>query len=66
MKSFSDQYEEVVELQRKAWQPMQEVGATAVQVFERIARKNYEVIGDVVEFSVAQLHLPLSAASRRT
>ncbi|MFT5896511.1 MAG: hypothetical protein ACI8VW_003394 [bacterium] len=59
MKDFDEQYAEL----QKNMEPMQEMNTVAVQAFERIARKNYELMGDLVEFAVAQVQIPQGKAT---
>lgn len=54
MKDFDEQYAEI----QKSMAPMQEMNSAAVQAFERIVRKNYELMGDLVDFAVAQVQIP--------
>lgn len=63
MKSFNEQYQEFAELQRKSVAPLQQFSHVAVSAFERIVRKNYDVIGDVVEFTVSQAKVPADGAT---
>jgi len=59
MKDFDKQF---VELQKKM-EPMQEMNSVALLAFERIARKNYELMGDLVDFAVAQVQIPQGKSS---
>jgi hypothetical protein len=59
MKDFDEQYAEI----QKNMEPMQEMNTVAVQAFERIARKNYELMGDLVDFAVAQVQIPQGKAT---
>jgi hypothetical protein len=54
MKDFDEQY---AELQKKM-EPMQAMTTVAAKAFERIARKNHELMGDLVDFAVAQVQIP--------
>jgi len=47
--------EQIAEMQKDVQKNMNSVAAEA---FERIARKNYDLMGDLVEYAVAQVKLP--------
>ena len=59
MKDFDEQYAAI----QKNLEPVQEMNSVAVQAFERIARKNYELMGDLVDFAVAQVQIPQGKAT---
>jgi hypothetical protein len=59
MKDFNEQYSAI----QKNLEPMKEMNSVAVQAFERIARKNYELMGDLVDFAVAQVQIPQGKAT---
>ena len=59
MKDFDEQYAAL----QKNLEPVQEMNSVAVQAFERIARKNYELMGDLVDFAVAQVQIPQGKAT---
>jgi hypothetical protein len=59
MKDFDEKYAAI----QKNLEPMQEMNSVAVQAFERIARKNYELMGDLVDFAVAQVQIPQGKAT---
>ena len=54
MKDFSQQWEELAQMQRKAFEPMQNLNAVAFNAVERVTRHNYAVLGDFVDYAVAQ------------
>jgi chemotaxis protein histidine kinase CheA len=54
MKDIDEQYAEF----QKKMEPMQEMTTVAAKAFERIARKNHELMGDLVDFAVAQVQIP--------
>jgi phasin family protein len=57
MTTANDQFQKYVDFQREALEPMRAFGGIAAETFERIARQNYAVIGDYVEFAVEQAKL---------
>lgn len=57
---FTENYEQIMEAQKQQYEPMLKWNALAVQAFERIARKNYEVSGDMLDYMVAQSQIPLN------
>ncbi len=59
MKDFDEKYAAI----QKNLEPIQEMNSVAVQAFERIARKNYELMGDLVDFAVAQVQIPQGKAT---
>ncbi|MCC7257149.1 MAG: phasin family protein [Gammaproteobacteria bacterium] len=58
----TEQFQKYVEFQREAFEPFRAFGDVAAQTFERLARQNYAVLGDYVEFAVEQARLPAQAA----
>jgi shikimate 5-dehydrogenase len=58
MSNYSDQFQKYVNLQRDAFEPFRAFTGVAAQTFERLARQNYAVLGDYVEFAVEQAKLP--------
>jgi len=59
MKDFKEQFSTL----QKNLEPMQEMNSVAVHAFERIARKNYELMGDLVDFAVTQVQIPQGKAT---
>ncbi|MFK7858577.1 MAG: phasin family protein [Granulosicoccus sp.] len=58
MKSVNEQIAEMQKKTMESLEPMQNMNNVAAQAFERIARKNYDLMGDLVEYAVAQVKLP--------
>ena len=58
---MNDQFKQLTDLQSRTLEPMRVFAAVAADAVEQIARKNYAVVGDVLEFSTKQVHLPLSS-----
>jgi len=65
MNTLTDRLERLAELQKKSLEPLQGLGGDAFAVFERMARKNYELMGDMVEYAVAQSRGPLEHRAPR-
>ena len=59
--NMNDQVKQMMDMQSRTLEPMRAFAAVAADAVEQIARKNYAVIGDVLEFSTKQIHLPLSS-----
>ena len=59
--NMNDQFKQAMDMQTRTLEPMRVFAAIAADAFEQIARKNYAVVGDVLEFSTKQVHLPLSS-----
>jgi len=62
MTTFAENIEKFTELQRQGLEPVRNVADFAVDAFEKIARKNYALYGDVLDFCVAQARLPVAVA----
>ncbi len=58
--NLNDQFKQLTDLQSSALEPVRVFAAAAADTVEQIARKNYAVVGDVLESSVKQVRLPLS------
>ncbi len=65
MKSMNEQLEELANLQKRGLEPMQKMNSVAAEAFERIARQNYEMMGDIVDYAVAQVQIPASKTNAR-
>ena len=62
MTTLNDQFQKYIDFQRQAFEPMRTFGGIAAETFERIARQNYTLLGDYVEFAVEQAKLPAQSA----
>ncbi|ASJ73724.1 phasin family protein [Granulosicoccus antarcticus] len=58
MKSINEQFAEMQKKTLESLEPMQNMNAVAAEAFERIARKNYELMGELVDYTVAQVKTP--------
>jgi hypothetical protein len=61
MSTVNEQIQNYWESQQEIFAPMRAFGGVAAETFERIARQNYAVFGDYVEFAVEQLKLSTQA-----
>lgn len=63
MKNMNEQFAEMQKKTLESLEPMQNMNAVAAQAFERIARKNYDLMGDLVDYAVSQVKTPVDAAN---
>ncbi len=61
MTTFNDQLQQYADFQREAFEPFRAFANVAAQTFERLARQNYAVLGDCIEYAVEQAKLPTQA-----
>ncbi len=59
--NMNEQFKQLMDVQSGALEPVRTFAGVTADAVEQIARKNYAVIGDVLEFSAKQAHLPLSS-----
>ena len=62
--TMNEQVKQLSELQARTFEPMRIFSNLAVETMEQVVRKNYEVMGDIVDFSVnqvKQVQLPIEA-----
>jgi len=57
MTGYNDQIQKYMDYQRDAFEPFRAFNDVAAQTFERLARQNYAVLGDCIEFAVEQAKL---------
>ncbi|MFQ5610209.1 MAG: phasin family protein, partial [Woeseiaceae bacterium] len=57
MTNFNEQFERYADLQSEAFAPMRAFGGVAAHTFELVARQNYAVVGDCIDFAVDQARL---------
>lgn len=65
MKSMNEQFAEMQKKTMESLEPVQNMNSVAAQAFERIARKNYDLMGDLVDYAVAQVKVPESDADMK-
>jgi hypothetical protein len=63
MKSVNEQMAEIQKKTLESLEPMQNMNSVAAEAFERIARKNYDLMGDLVDYAVAQVKMPAGDAN---
>ena len=61
--TMNEQMKQIAELQQRNLEPMRAFGGLAVEAFEQMTRKHYEVVGDMIDFTVRQSGLPLKGES---
>ena len=59
--NMNDQIKQLTDLQARTLEPLRVFAAEAADAVEQITRKNYAVVGDLLEFSIKQVKLPLSS-----
>ena len=62
MKTVNEQLAEMQKKTMESLEPMQNMSNVAAEAFERIARKNYDLMGDLVDYAVSQVKMPDSKA----
>ncbi|MGQ7847025.1 phasin family protein [Granulosicoccus sp. 3-233] len=63
MKNVNEQFAELQKKTLESLEPMQNMTAVAAEAFERIARKNYDLMGDMVDYAVTQVKTPVNTAN---
>ncbi|MGQ7844322.1 phasin family protein [Granulosicoccus sp. 3-233] len=58
MKTVNEQFAEMQKKTLENLEPVQNMNTLAAQAFERIARKNYDLMGDLVDYAVSQVKVP--------
>jgi len=58
--SMNDQMKKVTDMQARAFEPMRLFGTLAVETMDSVVRKNYAVMGDLVEYTLKQTRLPMN------
>lgn len=61
MSTTTEQFQQFADFQRQALEPFRAFTTVAAQTFERLARQNYAVLGDYIEFAVEQAKLSTQA-----
>jgi phasin family protein len=61
MTDFSEQFQEFAKLQSEFLAPLREMSSLAVDSFESLSRLNYSVQGDLIDYSIEQAQLVVSA-----
>lgn len=59
---FNENFAKFSELQAQGLAPVRQFAGVAVDAFEKLARKNFALCGDVLEFAIGQAKLPVENA----
>ena len=63
LETMNDQMKQFGDMQQRGLEPMRAFGSAAVEAFEQMTRKNYALVGDMIDFSLKQASLPLRGDS---
>lgn len=58
--TMNEQFKQIIDFQTKSLEPMRTFATVATEAAEQVARQNYAVAGDVLDFAAKQANLPLS------
>ena len=58
--NMNEQMTKMADMQSKMFEPMRIFGGLAVETMDTLMRKNYAVMGDMVEYTLKQARLPVS------
>jgi len=58
MSNFDDQMKHFMQFDVKAYPQVRDFYATSIEAFEKLARHNQAVMGDMIDFAVQQAKLP--------
>jgi ferritin-like protein len=61
MNAFNDTFEKMTEFGTQGLEPVRQYAGVAIDSMEKLARANYALYGEMMEFAVAQARLPLTA-----
>ena len=62
MNAFNDTFEKMTEFGAQGLGPVRQAANVAVDSFEKLARANYALAGEMMDFAVAQARLPLEVS----
>ena len=63
MKSVNEPFADMQKKTLESLEPLQNMNAVAAEAFERIARKHYDLMGDLVDYAVAQVKTPANTTN---
>ena len=63
MQKVNEQFAEMQKKSLESLEPMKNMNAVAAEAFERIARKNYDLMGDLVDYAVSQVKTPVGTTN---
>ena len=66
MNAFNETFDKMTDFGTKGLEPVREFAGVAIDQFEKLARANYAMAGDVMEFAVEQARLPLTVTEPKT
>ena len=58
--TMNEQMSKLTTMQSRMFEPMRMFGTVAVETMDHVVRKNYAVMGDMVEYTLKQARLPMS------
>jgi len=59
--TMNEQFKQMADMQARSLEPMKAFATMASEAAEQMARQNYAVAGDVIDFAVKQVNLPLNS-----
>lgn len=59
--NMNDQFKQLLDMQTKSLEPLRIFASLATDAAEQVARQNYAVVGDVLDYSAKAANLPLSS-----
>lgn len=65
MNAFTESFEKLTRFGTEGFEPVRDAAGVAVDGIEKLARTNYALAGDVLEFAVESARLPLSVSEPR-
>ena len=58
--TMTEQMNRAIEMQTRMFEPLRAFGTVAVDTMDTVVRKNYALMGDMVEYTLRQARLPMS------
>ena len=58
--TMNEQFKQLFEMQSKSLEPMRVFASMTADAAEQVARQNYAVAGDVLEYAVKSVNMPLT------
>lgn len=63
MNNFADQFKNIFDAQGQVFEPARSFGVLAAESFEKVARQNYTVMGDYINFAIQAAKVPSEVES---
>ena len=60
MNDFTENFDKIADFASQGLEPVRQFANTVVDAGEELARKNYALCGDMMEFAISQARLPLN------